>query len=76
MEPFLAEGQPMNNKFNVGDMIVEESRNKGIKLFYGIILDVVLDKELYVYHIVGQEELNVRYNIKFESAHDRWKKVA
>ena len=66
----------MKPKFQVGDMIMEESRNKGIKLFYGIILDVVLDKELYVYHIVGQEELNTRYNIKFESAHDRWKKVA
>lgn len=66
----------MKPKFQVADMIVEESRNKGIKLFYGIILDVVLDKELYVYHIVGQEELNTKYNIKFESAHDRWKKVA
>ena len=66
----------MKPKFQVADMIVEESRNKGIKLFYGIILDVIVDKELYVYHIVGQEELNTRYNIKFNIAHDRWKKVA
>jgi hypothetical protein len=66
----------MKPKFQVADMIVEESRNKGIKVFYGIILDVVVDKELYVYHIVGQEELNMRYNIKFNIAHDRWKKVA
>ena len=64
------------NQFMVGDMVVEETNKKGIKLFYGIILDVVVDKELYVYHIVGQEELNMRYNIKFNIAHDRWKKVA
>lgn len=66
----------MKPKFQIADMVMEESRNKGIKVFYAIILDVVLDKELYVYHIVGQEELNARYNIKFNIAHDRWKKVA
>lgn len=64
------------NQFMVGDMVVEETNKKGIKLFYCIILQVVEEYELYVYHIVGQEELNVRYNIKFNTAHNRWKKVA
>ena len=64
------------NQFMVGDMVVEETNKKGIKLFYAIILQVIEESELYVYHIVGQEELNVRYNIKFNTAHDRWKKVA
>jgi hypothetical protein len=66
----------MNNQFNVGDMVVEETNKKGIKSFYCIILRVSEEYELYVYHIVGQEELNVRYSIKFKSAHARWKKVA
>ena len=64
------------NQFSVGDMVVEETNKKGIKLFYCIVLQVVEEYELYVYHIVGQEELNVRYNIKFNTAHNRWKKVA
>ncbi len=64
------------NQFMVGDMVVEETNKKGIKLFYCIVLQVVEEYELYVYHIVGQEELNVRYNIKFNTAHNRWKKVA
>ena len=64
------------NQFMVGDMVVEETNKKGIKLFYCIVLQVVEETELYVYHIVGQEELNVRYNIKFNTAHNRWKKVA
>ena len=64
------------NQFMVGDIVVEETNKKGIKLFYCIILQVVEEYELYVYHIVGQEQLNVRYNIKFNTAHNRWKKVA
>ena len=64
------------NQFIVGDMVVEETNKKGIKLFYCIVLQVVEEHELYVYHIVGQEELNVIYNIKFNTAHNRWKKVA
>lgn len=64
------------NQFMVGDMVVEETNKKGIKLFYCIVLQVIEESELYVYHIVGQEELNTRYNIKFNIAHNRWKKVA
>ena len=66
----------MKSQFSVGDMVVEETNKKGIKSFYCIVLEVIEESELYIYHIVGQEELNARYGIKFKTAHTRWKKVA
>ena len=38
MEPILAEGQPMNNKFNVGDIIVSDNINKNL---YWLVVETV-----------------------------------
>ena len=61
----------MIHKFQVGDMIMEESKNNKVILFYGIILDVYAD--YYVYLMLGQD--NTQYHMKVSTAHKMWKKV-
>lgn len=62
----------MIHKFDVGDMFVEESRNKKIILLYGIIIQVYAD--YYVYQIIGQDPTH--YHMKVSIAHKQWKKVS
>ena len=62
----------MIHKFNVGDMVVEESKNKKVILLYAIILDVYAD--YYVYQIIGQD--NTQYHMKVSTAHKMWEKVS
>ncbi len=38
MEPFLAEGEPMNNDFHVGDIIVSDNINKNL---YWLVVETV-----------------------------------
>jgi hypothetical protein len=64
----------MITTFNVGDLFVEESTNKKVILFYGIILDVYAD--FYVYQMLGQDPTHYHMRAAIAIAHKRWKKVS